>query len=116
MLVGADDGRVDENAVDLAELRVGRKQFEERAQAAGGEPAAEAVVDGVPVAELAGQVAPGDAGAGQIEQGLEEVPVGEFRHGTLAVAFGLLHQRLEGRPEVVREQVAHGIVPRPGGC
>ena len=50
---------------------------------------AEAVVDGVPAAELAGQVAPGHAGAGQVQQGLEEGAFGQARGLAAAVALGL---------------------------
>jgi hypothetical protein len=52
--VGADDGAVDEDAADLAQLRVSRQQFEPPGHAAGVEPAAEAVVDGIPGTEVAG--------------------------------------------------------------
>src|SRR5215212_5578325 len=61
----------------VPEGRVGGQGLEQPAQRAGGDPAAEPVVHRVPGAELAGQVAPRGAGAGQVQQGLEEVALGE---------------------------------------
>ena len=42
-------------------------------------PAAEPLVDGIPVPEFLGQVAPGGAGARLVEDGFKEHPVAEDR-------------------------------------
>ena len=89
MLVGPHDGGVDQHAADVGEGRLGGQGHEQPPQGAGADPAAETVVDGVPAAELRGQVAPRDAGAGQVQQGLEEGAFGQARGLAAAVAFGL---------------------------
>ena len=111
MLVGADDGRVDEHPPVLAEVGVGGHPVEQGLQPARPDPPPEPVVHGVPPAELGGEVPPRDAGPGEVQQGLEEVPVGELRLRPLAVPLGLVDHRSEGVPEVVREHVPHGIRP-----
>lgn len=70
-------GRVDEHATHLAELGIRGHGLEQPSHRAGVDPAAEAVVDGIPTAELAGEVAQSDAGAAQVKQGFEKQTVGE---------------------------------------
>src|SRR5262249_37790516 len=102
-----DDGGVNHRPPELAERRIGSHGLEQPPQRAGCRPAAEAVVHGVPAAELGRQVAPGHPGAGQVQERLEEVPI--WQPGRLAalVSLGLLDQRLHPRPELVREHVSH---------
>ena len=110
--MSADDGAVDEQATDFSELRSVGQEFEESPEAAGLDPATEAVVDRIPGSELTGQIAPGNAGAGPVEQRLEEEAIREQRSGAALVLFGLLDERLEVLPEFVRKLVTHGILPR----
>jgi hypothetical protein len=112
VLVGPDDGGVDEDPAELPQVRVGRRGREQAGEVAGRDPPAEPVVHGVPRSELGGQVPPRDAGAGQVQEGLEELAVGQDRRLAAAVLAGRCDERLQGRPEVVREHVPHGIRSR----
>jgi len=84
MLVDADDGPVDEGPADVVELGLVGHGLEEPPHGPRGDPAAEAVIDGIPGAEVRGQITPGDAGA---------CPV---------------NQRLHDRPKFVGDEVTHG--------
>lgn len=75
------------------------------------DPAAEAVVDGVPGAEVAGEVAPGDAGAGEVEQGFEKSAVGDAGIGPAGVGPGRLDAGFEQGPHEVGDYRAHGVLP-----
>jgi hypothetical protein len=114
VLVGADHRGVDQDAADLAQVGVRGQQFEQALQAARADPAAEAVVDRVPAAEVAGQVPPRHAGAGPGENRLEEQPVGQLGRPAADELLGLDDERFEDGPVFVREQVPHGVVPREG--
>ena len=82
--------------------------LEELAEPSAGDPAAEAVVDGVPGAELGGQIAPGAAGAGDVEQGFQEEAVGDLGFGPAALATGGPDVGPDDIPEGVGEHLPHG--------
>src|SRR5262249_47279457 len=76
--VGADDGGVEDEPLEILVLKLP----EELAPDALERPSAEAFPDGVPVAEAFGQVAPGGAGLGDPQDGIDEqavVPGGDPR-------------------------------------
>jgi hypothetical protein len=75
--VRPDDRAVEEEGVDLLEIL--RQPLEELPPTPGFLPASEPLVHGVPVAELFGEVAPRFAGAGQIQDGLDEVAIALLR-------------------------------------
>src|SRR5262249_12510485 len=85
------------------------QQLKQPPQAPGGDPAAEAVVHGVPGAEIAGQVAPGDAGPADVQEGLEEQPLGQLGLLATAVLLGSSNSGAEDGPQLVGDHVAHGI-------
>lgn len=90
MLMGADNGRIDHHPPKTLELRIISEELEECLQAARGDPASKAVVDGVPGAELGRQIPPGDAGASQVEQSLKEQAIRYLRLGTFVMSFRLV--------------------------
>ena len=108
MLVRAQDGGIDEQPGDFAEFGVVGDALEELAEAAAADPAAEAVVDGVPGPEVAGEIAPGDAGAGEVEQGFEELAVRQSGLGAAGVQPGRLEAGFEERPHGIGDHRAHG--------
>lgn len=112
MLVGSDDRRVDEYPPNVAEVRCLGEEFEKGEQTTGIDPATETLIHRQPATELGGKIPPGDAGAGYVEQGLEEHPLGQFRFLTAPVAGHLTHAGPEHRPRLVCELVTHGILPR----
>jgi hypothetical protein len=69
--VGADDRRVEDQDAEVGVAEDGRQ----RGEAAGLGPAVEPPPLAVPVPQPLGQVAPGDAGAGDIKDGVEEAAV-----------------------------------------
>lgn len=107
MFVGANDGGVDEGATDVIEVRVVSQRLEETSHVARGDPATEAVIDGIPRTELSGQITPGDAGACPVEECLKEEAVGDG--GTLAtfVTSDLANQGFHDGPQLVTDEVTH---------
>jgi hypothetical protein len=69
--VGADGRRVEDQQI---EIRVAQRG-EDRVPAAGLGPAVEPPPDGVGLAESLGQVGPGDAGAADVQGGVDEEPI-----------------------------------------
>ena len=103
-------------AVDEEELGPFQRAFlghrrEEPPPDPGKPPALEALVDGVPVAEIVGQVAPRKAGAGAVKDGLEELAVGELRLGTDGRSLGGVQQRFQDGPDSVTQDATHGDSP-----
>lgn len=96
-LTGPDDGGVNHQSLRPLALRPRSHPFQERLEPTGVDPAAEGVVEGVPGPELARQVAPGDAGAGPIRDGLEGHAVGQLRLGVEGRAASLDHQTENGQ-------------------
>lgn len=107
MFVGANDGGVDERAADIIEVGIVGEGFEEASHVARGDPATEAVVDGIPGTKLGGQIPPGDAGASPVEEGLEEEPVGNGGALAAFVASDLADQGFHDGPQVVADEVTH---------
>ena len=68
-------------------------------------PAAKAVVDGVPVAELIGQVPPRNPGACLVQDGFDEHPVAELRRAAGGV-LELPQHRFDCRPQRITDQQA----------
>ena len=68
-------------------------------------PAAKAVVDGVPVAELIGQVPPRNPGACLVQDGFDEHPVAELRRAAGGV-LELPQHRFDFRPQRITDQQA----------
>ena len=66
-------------------------------------PAAEALVDGIPVPELFGQVAPGGAGACLVKDGFDEHPVAEYRRAPGGV-FEVPQHRFDFGPDGIRNE------------
>src|SRR5579875_747963 len=64
VLVGTDDGAIDQYPPHLIKGRAVGQQLEQPPQTARGDPTAEAIVDGIPGAEVARQVTPRDGGTG----------------------------------------------------
>ena len=110
--MGPQDGGIDEQTRDFAEFGVVGEALEELAEAAAVDPAAEAVVDGVPGAEVAGEIAPGDAGAGEVKEGFEELAIRETGLGAAGVQPGRLEPGFEQSPHGVGNHGAHGVLPR----
>jgi hypothetical protein len=112
MLMSADDRRIDENPTDITEFRGLREEFEQSEEATRIDPATKPLVDGQPAAELGGEISPGDAGPGEVEQRLEEKPLRQFRLLTAPVARHLSHVTTENGPRLIGKLVSHGILPR----
>jgi hypothetical protein len=74
---------------------------------ASGFPAAETVVHRIPVAKLPRQIPPGNAGAGDIEDRLDEQPVTQFRRAT-GFVFDGGEPRFNLSPGGVGEEPAYG--------
>ncbi len=113
--MGANDGRVDEHATHFAELGLVGEELEELLEAAGCDPSSKAIVDRFPSPEVAGEIAPGDAGATDVEERFEEHPVGELGFGSALVPAGLLDEGFENVPKGIGEHEPHGILPRGKG-
>lgn len=79
----------------------------ELAPDAAGFPPAEAVVDGVPMAKFGGQITPGEAGAGEIQNRFDEQTVAQLR-GTAGFVLDNRKTRFNFRPSLICEQHADG--------
>lgn len=112
MLMGPDDRRIDQHAMDLPEFRSLREEFEQQSKSARIDPAAKPLVDRQPATEFAGQIPPGNTGPGDVENRLEEQPFGEFRLLPAPRAWYLTHASAEDGPRLVVKLVSHGILPR----
>ena len=120
--MGADDGRVEDQPLQVGVLQ----GLEQQPPGALPGPAVETLPDGVPVAEAFGQVAPGDAGSGPPQDGVDEEAV------VLGQPAGLAgpsrQQVLDAVPVGIRDGVAvrHGrpsvasgegrSLPKPPRC
>ena len=96
------NGRIDEQLLEVfggAVLYPLPKAFPEVALF----PSAEALVDGVPVPELIGQVAPWGTGACLVEDGFDEHPVAEDR-GAAGGVFEFAQDRLDFGPDSIRDK------------
>ena len=71
MLARSHGGRVEQEPLEVG----GLDGLEERGPDAGGRPAVEALEDRVPASERGRERAPRDAGPGDPDDGVEEVPV-----------------------------------------
>lgn len=76
-------------------------------------PAPEAHIDRVPVTKLRRQIAPRAAGAQQVEQGFEELPIGYLTRGTGRGVFGSAHRRFELLPDGIGDDFAHRMFQHP---
>ena len=105
--MGPHDGRVDHHPDGAPAGGLGGHLPEQPLEPPRGDPASEAVVDGGPVAEERGQVPPGDAGAGPVEDRPEEHAVvqvgGRAQAGLAAFDHGPHHG-----PDLVGDGEAHG--------
>ena len=110
--MGAEGGSIDQHASDLAQVRRVGQQDEKLLEAAGADPSAQPVVDGIPGAELAGQVSPRNARPCPEEDGLEEHPIGQLGWLATGVLFGLFDKRSEDHPMSIGEHVSHGVPPQ----
>jgi hypothetical protein len=72
-----------------------------------GLPAAEAVVHGIPVAKFGGHIAPGHAGAGNIQDGFDEQPITQFRR-TAGLVFDGSESRFNLCPGGISDKHAYG--------
>ena len=70
-------------------------------------PSAKALVDGVPVPELIGQVAPWGTGACLVEDGFDEHPVAEDR-GAAGSVLEFAQDRLDFGPHDIRDEKTQG--------
>ena len=96
------DGRIDEKVPELFIVDTLQPLPESFPQLALF-PTAKAMIDGIPVAELAGQVAPWSPGAGLVQDGFDEHPVAEFRWA----AGGVLEFPEDGfdlRPQCIADE------------
>ena len=75
-------------------------------------PSAEALVDGVPVPELIGQVAPWGTGACLVEDGFDEHPVAEDR-GAAGGVFEFAQDRLDFGLGGIRDEKTQGYENSP---
>ena len=105
------DGGIDQDAFHVAERRGVGESVKESGQPSRIDPAAEPLVHGQPAAELAREIPPRNAGAGDIQNRLEEHPLGQFRFLPAAVPWNFEKKVVENRPRLVRELVSHGILP-----
>jgi hypothetical protein len=110
--VGADDGGVQDEPLEVFVLEVP----EELAPDALARPAVEPPPDGVPVAEAFGQVAPGRAGLGDPQDGVDEQAV--VPGGDAGVALLARKQILDAIPILVSYgvPVRHGSLARLDNC
>ena len=74
MLMRADNGTIDEH-VGRHLTPLGLEAFPELPPDPSGFPPATAVVDGIPMAKLVGQITSGEASASEIEDGFDELTV-----------------------------------------
>ena len=81
--MGADDGAVGEDPADPLATRGDRHRPEEVSEPPRLDPPPEPVADRGPLAEVAGEVPPGDTRPGGVQEGLEEHPFGEFGGGAV---------------------------------
>jgi hypothetical protein len=107
MLMAPHNRAVDEDMGGcLTALRL--EMCPELAPNAAGFPAAEAIVHGIPMAKLRGQIAPGEPGASEIEDRFDELAVAQLRRTS-----GFVFQRGENRsnlsPSGIREERANGL-------
>jgi hypothetical protein len=104
MLMAPHNGAVEENmGGGLTALRL--ETCPELSPNAAGLPAAEAVVDGIPMAKLGGRVPPGNASAGVIEGRLDIQAVAQFRW-TAGFVLQSGENRFNLRPSGIREERA----------
>src|SRR5687767_13528846 len=104
MLMAPHNGAVEENmGGGLTALRL--ETYPELSPNAAGLPAAEAVVDGIPMAKLGGRVPPGNASAGVIEGRLDIQAVAQFRW-TAGFVLQSGENRFNLRPSGIREERA----------
>jgi len=74
---------------------------------AAGFPAAEAVVDGIPMAKLRGEIPPGEPGAGEIEDRFDELAVAQLRR-TAGFVLKSGENRFTLSPSSIREERSNG--------
>lgn len=111
MLMGSNNGGIDQDPTHVAEVGIGGQEFEESLHVARTNPANKAVVDRIPSTEFGGKISPGDGRATDIEKGFEEHAVREDGTMSAGVSPGLLNEGFKNGPKFVREHVSHGIVP-----
>jgi hypothetical protein len=109
MGMSADDGTVHEDASDRFQGVFADQGLEQSLPDTGVEPATEAIVDGIPGAEAGGEVSPRHAGAGEVEQGFQEEPVGDFGRCTCVGVLGVLDGRAQALPDRIAETEADVI-------
>ena len=112
-LMGPDDHRVEHRPPGVLAPRPIGHQVEQLLEPARSDPASEPVVDRVPGTELRRRVAPGDVVAGPVEDGLEELSVGQLRLRPQLRAAAINH-RAEDGSDLVADQVSHGGRHPPG--
>ena len=109
-----DDGRIDHHPDRTLAGGLGDHLGEQPLQPAGEDPAAEPGVDGLPGPEVLGQVPPGLAGACDVEDGLEEHPVGQI--GLRAIGgLAAFDHRPHDVPDRIGDDVSHGATEGGAG-
>ena len=103
-MMGAHDRRVD-HLYDHRRPALLVERIEHQFEEAGFRPAAELLVDGVPLAEMLVEIAPRRAGPRDPEDAIENLPVILRRSPALAALCD--HQGLEKRPFLIRHQAAN---------
>ena len=101
------DGRVDHHPERALAGGLGDHLGEEFLQPTGEDPPSEPGIDGIPGPELLGQVPPGLAGASDVEDGLEEHPLGQVGLRTIG-RLATFDHRPHDLPDLVGDDVPHG--------
>ena len=104
--------RIQEHSAGAGQ-RFGVQTFPEPLPDPTGLPASEAPVHGVPIPECGGQIAPRTAGALEMQQRFEELPVAEFAGSPRPRMLGRGHGRLELFPLGVADDFSHRMFGHP---
>ena len=76
-------------------------------------PTPEAHIDRVPVAEWCRQIAPGAAGALQIENRFEKLPIGHLARRTSGGVFGGRERLFKLGPDFIGDDLTHRMFEHP---
>ena len=110
--MGAHRRRIHEHAARSGE-GLGLEIFPEPLPDAARLPPPEAHVDRVPVAELGWQIAPGAAGALQMENRFEKLPIGHFTRSTGGGVFGGRERPFKLGPDFIGDALTHRRFAHP---